>query len=41
MLLPISKFCELLKDPINPEEELVFSWDNGKLNEVKTKKKFF
>jgi SAM-dependent methyltransferase len=41
MLLPISKFSELLKDPINPEEELIFDWDNGKLKDVKTKKKFF
>ena len=41
MLLPISKFQKLLKDPENSGEELRFNWEGNLLKEVKTDKKSF
>lgn len=41
MLIPISKFYRLLKNPINLEDELVFTWDNEIIKEVKTEKNSF
>ena len=41
MLIPISKFYRLLKNPINIEDELLFIWDNEIIKEVKTEKNSF
>ena len=41
MLIPISKFYKLLKDPLSLEDELIFNWQDEKIIEVKTNKNSF
>ena len=41
MLIPISQFYKLLKDPLSLEDELIFNWRGEKLIEVKTNKTSF
>jgi len=41
MLIPISQFYKLLKDPLSLEDELIFNWQDEKLIEVKTNKTSF